>query len=221
MIFSLPQPQERAASAGMVARHLRASERSSGRLSLRVGADVAWVRLDDHIDENPKIQKASPLGFALFVAGLAYCNRNMTDGFIPWSAARGLLSWQFLDGDFVKTIAVTCGLRGDDVVSDMVIALLLQAGLWEQSEGGYRVHDYEKYQPSREEILKQRARKAKNVADFRNRVCNRVTNRAPDPDPVRDRSVVSSTIQSDGTAPRSTRRSFKGKGRKPGSYGRL
>jgi hypothetical protein len=36
--------------------------------------------------------------------------------------------------------------------------MMVKAGLWERAEGGYRIHDYLDFNPSRKEILKQRAK---------------------------------------------------------------
>jgi hypothetical protein len=45
------------------------------------------------------------------------------------------------------------GLSGRDVESEFVIDLLLAARLWEPTDdGGYRVHDYPDYQPTRESL---------------------------------------------------------------------
>lgn len=132
---------------------------------------MAWVRLDDHFDEHPKMAQVGPLGIALWAAGLAYCNRNLTDGFIPWAVAEKLLSWEFAGERDNKgrrkrfTIAVTSGMHGEDVTPDLVISLLLEAGLWDEVDGGYCVHDYGDYQPSKADVLadkeaKQRAGRA-------------------------------------------------------------
>jgi len=128
---------------------------------------MPWVRLDDHFDEHPKIAAVGPLGIALWVAGLAYCNRNLTDGYIPWTVARSLLSWEFLDpttapgpnGQLCYRIGVSSGVRGQDVDSDLVIGLLLAARLWEQADAGYLVHDYAAFQPLKADILAERAQK--------------------------------------------------------------
>lgn len=128
---------------------------------------MSWVRLDDHFDEHPKLQAVGPLGVALFVTGLAYCNRNLTDGFIPWGAARALLCWEFLDAPAedddrrrVCKVCVTSGMKGQDATAEFVISLLLYADLWEEVEDGYQVHDYTDYQPSRAEIQSKTAVKA-------------------------------------------------------------
>jgi hypothetical protein len=135
---------------------------------------VPWVRLDDRITEHPKIVEVGPLGLALFVAGLAYCNRNLTDGFIPWATAQKLLSWQFLEppenGDgqnrTVMDIGISSGLSGADINSDYVVTLLVTAGLWEKRDDGYTIHDFLDSQPSKKQALsarkKDRARQHKH-----------------------------------------------------------
>ena len=189
---------------------------------------MAWVKFDDHFDQHPKLAAVGPLGLALWTVGIAYCNRNLTDGFIPWSVARTLLSWEYLappdeDGRRrVHRISVSCGMVGDDVHSDDVIALLVYAGLWDEVEDGYVVHDYEQYQPSRASVEESRARvtavrseagrlggqanrkqtRSKREANAKqtpskseaNDQAKRKQNRSPDPDPYSTTSyeVVSS-----------------------------
>ena len=124
---------------------------------------MPWVRVDDSYADHPKMLAVGPLGQALWLAGLAYCNRNLTDGFIPYSAAGRLVSWEMLRkvhdaGETVWTIGIATGMHGEDVTSKMVIGFLLDAVLWEQCDGGYRVHDYGVYQPSKAEVEADRAR---------------------------------------------------------------
>jgi hypothetical protein len=127
-----------------------------------------WVKLDDHFDQHPKLAQVGPLGIALWTVGLAYCNRQLTDGFIPWAQARSLISWEFLgppceDGrQNVNQIAITSGMAGTDVTCAYVIDLLVSAGLWDVVDGGYQVHDYDQYQPTREQV--EAERKAKQEA---------------------------------------------------------
>lgn len=123
---------------------------------------MPWVKLDDHFDENAKVSAAGPLGIALYVTGLAYCNRNLSDGFIPWATARSLLSWEYLGEPEASgrqkhyRIAYVSGMQGDDVDSAHVIDRLIETGLWEEVPGGYRVHDYDQYQPSKAEVEAER-----------------------------------------------------------------
>jgi hypothetical protein len=121
---------------------------------------MAWVRIDDKFPQHPKIASAGPLAIAMQVAGLCYCNRELTDGFIPRSIARTLLDWQFEREDGrLFTIAITCGMVGDDLSSQWVIDLLCEVGMWEEVPGGYQIHDYTDYQPTKQQILEERERK--------------------------------------------------------------
>lgn len=123
---------------------------------------MPWVRIDDHFNEHPKLAAAGPLAWALWLAGLAYCNRNLTDGFIPWSTAGSLVSWDFLDKDGANRIYVGTNEHVDergDVTSDYVIALLVDSGIWDTAVGGYRVHDYADYQPTKAQVIAEREAK--------------------------------------------------------------
>ena len=123
---------------------------------------MAWVRLDEDFASHPKVVEAGPLGIALQVAALCYCNRHLTDGRVPRATARSLLDFE--------GIAVVDGMRGDDVEPDYVIGLLVDAGLWHTPghdcpscpaiERGYMIHDYLEQQPSREDVLRRREQAA-------------------------------------------------------------
>jgi len=135
---------------------------------------LTWVRIDDSFAQHPKVIAAGPLAMAMQVAALCYCNKHLTDGFIPWSAAQNLISWEFAGttGGEETTIFKVClslGTATDDVTCQTVINMLVASGLWDEVQGGYRIHDYLKYQPSRAEILalretKSRAGKASGLA---------------------------------------------------------
>jgi hypothetical protein len=105
---------------------------------------MPWVRIDEEFPDHPKVVGAGPLGIAMQVAGLCYCNRHLTDGFVPRSAARRLID---LDG---------LGVSPDDV-----IATLLGVGMWSRVDGGYQIHDYDHYQPTRDQVLAERERNAR------------------------------------------------------------
>lgn len=127
---------------------------------------MPWVRLDDHFDENPKIASVGPLGLALWVTGLAYCNRNLTDGFIPSSVALRLLSLEFDYMGEPSTVLVG-GQR--DYNEDTQVGtfpdghylprLLVGAHLWDSVAGGYQIHDFEQYQPTKAQVESDRAQK--------------------------------------------------------------
>lgn len=187
------------------------------------GLAVTWVRIDQGLYVHPKIVAVGPLGTALFIRGLCHCNTNLTDGFISAPIIKSL-TWDI------------------DAGADAMTDLLVQARLWEREDGGVRVHDFDKYNPTRLEVLAERERAkssavkgglARAMTARRNADGTMASSRAagyplvqpvqppssPDPDPVRDRSVVTPTVSRRPRAARSTSR--KVKSRKPGSFGRL
>jgi hypothetical protein len=122
---------------------------------------MAWVRLSDDFYDHPRFQHVSALGVALYVAALAWCNRNATDGRISHRALCGLLSF---DG-----ICLTSGMTGRDATSDDALDELIESGLVVEDAGDYLIHDYLDYQPSRAEIeakrdgSKQRMQKSRRL----------------------------------------------------------
>jgi hypothetical protein len=94
---------------------------------------MPWVRIDDHAMEHPKVAGLPDGAFRLWVAGLSYCQKYLTDGFISDVALRGLR-------------AFTPKRRGE----------LLAAGLWRDAQGGITVHDYLDWNDSRAHVLSSR-----------------------------------------------------------------
>jgi len=99
------------------------------------------VRVDDSWPWHPKALQVGPIGQALFIASLAYCNKYLTDGYLSTSVIPSLVPLsEFPAGTLEATIE-----------------RLIAARLWEPAPNGYKVHDYLDYQPSRETVLRQRA----------------------------------------------------------------
>jgi hypothetical protein len=130
---------------------------------------VGWVRLDDSFAEDPRFETAGPLALALYVAGLCYCNRNLTDGVIPKARALRLLAL-------------------DEPAT--VIKALVDSGLWADRGGTVSIADFSDWQPSRVEVEKRRADTAERQERWRNNrdasrnasrntVTNAVTNGTP------------------------------------------
>lgn len=90
---------------------------------------VGWVRVETKFISHPKVLDIGPLGEALWLRGLCYAGEQLTDGFIPNS--------------FIK--------RMGDMKATAVAARLVAAGLWEEVQDGYRIHDYLDWQRSRDE----------------------------------------------------------------------
>src|SRR3989304_5015706 len=99
---------------------------------------MTWARFDDAILDNPKIIRVGPIGFALHVAAITWCARNLTDGFIPEAKAKQILSttWpqssETDDRDTVWTLSASTGMRGigGEEVIELVIKGLVDAALW-------------------------------------------------------------------------------------------
>jgi hypothetical protein len=101
---------------------------------------VTWTKLSEDFDQHPKIVAAGPMAELLHIHGLLYCNRYLTDGHIPATAVRRLAP------------NPTGFLRS--------VERLVELGIWVEVEGGYDVHDFLEYQPSRAKVLAERKQKA-------------------------------------------------------------
>jgi hypothetical protein len=128
---------------------------------------VTWVRLDDSMPEHPKMVGLTDRAFRQHIAALCYSNRNLTDGAIPLVIAHRL---------------VTSGKRH--------AGELVTAGIWDTTNDGYQIHDYEDYQPTRAAVMRDREKTAERVARWRARNAvtpgngNAVSNGAPNPTPT-------------------------------------
>lgn len=100
---------------------------------------MTWVKLDDHFPDHPKVLAAGPLAAWLYVCGLAYASRYLTDGFVPAAQVPRL-------ADLKQASALA--------------ERLVDAGLWEQTDGGYQIHDYLEYQRSAREVDELSAKRA-------------------------------------------------------------
>lgn len=108
-----------------------------------------WVKLDDGIADHPKFFDAGRhLGrhgiaraFAVYVAGLAYANKHLTDGFLSESVVKAFK----IDR---KPAQIATVLSFADV------------GLWEAVEGGWRIHDYHHHNPKAQDVKEKRERDA-------------------------------------------------------------
>ncbi len=93
---------------------------------------MAWVKLEDSIVEHRKHLRAGPAACWLWVCGIAYCQRQLSDGFIPDEA--------------VTFLGVAKGLN-------RLTARLVDVGLFDRVEGGFMVHDYLDHNLSREAVV--------------------------------------------------------------------
>ncbi len=85
---------------------------------------MSWVKVDDQFFRHPKVVAAGRDARDLYLAALCYSAGSLTDGFVPAGSLRILAAEAEVDN------APACA------------ELLLTAGLWEQVEGGYQIHDW-------------------------------------------------------------------------------
>ena len=135
---------------------------------------MTWVKLDDAFYRNPKVMGLSDGAFRTYVNSICFSADNLTDGLITPQVAR-TFRWER------KAIE------------------LIEAGMWEEQGVGWYIHDFLDYNPTREQVMAERAKTAERVNRFRNGGRNAVTNAvgtdAPVPDPVPSAIPTESSIR--------------------------
>lgn len=104
---------------------------------------MTWVKIDDKFYDNRANRELGAAGRDLFLAGLCYCNKGLTDGEIPKVDVPMLLA--------------------QAQAKKATIERLLAAGRWLDLGDRYEVAEYLEYQPSKAKVLAERekARKKK------------------------------------------------------------
>src|SRR5437016_2129606 len=97
---------------------------------------MSWVKLDDGFAEHPKVSALTDRAFRLYLTGLCYCARNLTDGTLP---PRGL-----------RTVLAGSGATKKHVLE------LVGAGLWEVDGDEHSVHDYLSYNKTKVDVEHER-----------------------------------------------------------------
>jgi hypothetical protein len=112
---------------------------------------MTWTKLDDAFLGDPKLMAAGPLAELVFVRSLVYCNRHLTDGWIPKGALIELC-------------------RGLDESASEIPHRLVSEGLWGPAAGGYTVIQFAKYQRLKAVIEKDRAATAARQREYQARL---------------------------------------------------
>jgi hypothetical protein len=95
---------------------------------------MMWVKVDVGFADHPKVMTLSDAAFRVHVAAICWCGRNRTDGFVPLAYGK------------------TSGIRSK------LIEELLSSGVWEVAiDGGWLIHDFLAYNPSRDQDTARRA----------------------------------------------------------------
>lgn len=122
---------------------------------------MGWVRIDDAFYDHAKFD-VGPIGEALWLRGLAWSNRNLTDGFIPSHKLSTLIDVGGV-GEATPEFNERGAVRLDCVAVDvfMLADRLVKAGLWHAVPDGYEIHDYARYQKTADQIRSERERERK------------------------------------------------------------
>lgn len=149
---------------------------------------MTWVKLDDQFPDHPKALACTAEAMWLHICGLCWCARHLTDGRIPRNA--------------VPRLAVV--KKPYDCAAELVAA-----GIWLEVDGGFEVHDYLKFQPSKSQVESQRQSQRDRQRDSRaRRGVSASTPTRPDPtrtDKTKDDDhldVVEPAVSSSGDADR-------------------
>jgi hypothetical protein len=102
---------------------------------------MGWVRLSDDFYDHPKLMAVGPHAELLYIRGLAWSNRNLTDGHIPYTQGRRL-------ADYAEDVEE----GGKPQLWHHLVDRLVNTGLWTTCEDGWQIHDYHDYQRSADEI---------------------------------------------------------------------
>lgn len=104
---------------------------------------MGWARLDDKRADNEKLMAAGFEARGLDEAAICWCAGHESDGVIPETA--------------VAMLAVGHGCKG----WRKVVARLVGVGRWHAVDGGWELHDYLDYNPSRAQVTADRDHKSK------------------------------------------------------------
>lgn len=126
---------------------------------------MAWFKVDDGFWAHPKILMLSDGAQALWLRAGSWSSQQLTDGFIPETALPML--------------------RGTVEAATELVS----AGMWDRLPDGWGFHDWEKYQPTREQVEGERQATRERLQRWRanrrtgnavgNGVTNGVSNAAP------------------------------------------
>ncbi|MEU3851770.1 hypothetical protein [Streptomyces sp. NPDC029554] len=109
---------------------------------------MPWVKLDDRFPSHRKVALLTDRAFRLHVSAICWCSENLTDGRIT-----------------DRELPLVAKVRGVKATAQQ----LQKAGLWDRIDGGWEIHDYLDFNPSREQVLAERKKNAERQERFRRR----------------------------------------------------
>lgn len=115
---------------------------------------MTWFKVDDGLPTHAKTDALGDdqaIAVACWTLCGAACARDLTDGRVTRAALR-------------RTLALW-----DPADQQRAVAALVRVGLWVADDAGWLFHEWLEHQPSREDVLAERARKAANQRAARDR----------------------------------------------------
>lgn len=109
---------------------------------------MTWSKFDDQFYLNPKNAAIDRDEQDLNIAGIIYCNGQLTDGFIPSGALPMLCAWAKIDVGVADAIAIA--------------KRLVEHSYWLIVDGGYKIHDFLDWNVSREEVEARRKERSES-----------------------------------------------------------
>ncbi len=100
---------------------------------------MTWLKIDDAFEDHAKVAPLSDAAHRLWMRAACWCKKPQnlhTNGFVPLA--------------LLPTIARLPLRKAKKLAQELVDAKgggIFQQGLWEAEEGGWRFHDWAKYQP--------------------------------------------------------------------------
>lgn len=133
---------------------------------------MPWVRFDDQFPINRKVTRLSDAAFRLHVSAVFWCARNLTDGAVPEEdledvSARvrtpGRFVPELLDRGLWHEVGTECSSPNCPADPHNAVTAPVTA------DKGWVIHDYFEYQPSKEQVLADRAGSAERQKRWRER----------------------------------------------------
>ncbi len=112
---------------------------------------MAWAKLDDQLHGHPKIKaawRASRPAVGLHLLAMSYCAAYGTEGFVP--------------RDFVEEKLPDATERVTALSALTTVPAMARSALWNETDGGWQIHDWAEYNGDAE--TRQRLRAAKSKA---------------------------------------------------------
>lgn len=104
---------------------------------------MTWSRFDDAAALGPKANAAGNEAWGLWTAAIEYSNRHLTDGFVTISALA------------TKCLPIPISEAKAKALAEKLVGAVVRPngkGLFERADGGYLIHDFLDWNPSKAEV---------------------------------------------------------------------